>query len=356
MSLRRPRFVARDAVDEQVLYAPGIACGWAGRCGCGDAQRGDRLAGLHRREIARATRSRWLAGGQQDGWTWDAFVAAPGCLLADLVPLQTPSQWLAGHALGAGAVDRRTAGSQPRRHPARASRPRTSVGAGQRSGGSCSTWPLASWFCLRCCPWTCCVRRRPSPWKGGRDPPRTWHGQSGLPSPATRELLRAPDGRWQGIRSRRWKRSSRPWSHSHELPEEISRPVPGTASRLHCRRHLAAGLLMMFLARPRSCSSPRSPCARDLVRPFCDGVEGEKAGTTPSSPLAWKMVSPGRTFLGFLAAVGWFQGEHRRRAELHDRLKELERERQIVLGSLSWFILRGLSPGGDADSSNNIPR
>jgi hypothetical protein len=49
-------------------------------------RRGDEPAlPASRREAARDGRPRWLAGGEQDGWRWDAFVAAPGCLLADLV-------------------------------------------------------------------------------------------------------------------------------------------------------------------------------------------------------------------------------------------------------------------------------
>ena len=35
--------------------------------------------------MARPGRPRWPAGGQQDGWNWEAFVADPGCLLEALV-------------------------------------------------------------------------------------------------------------------------------------------------------------------------------------------------------------------------------------------------------------------------------
>jgi eukaryotic-like serine/threonine-protein kinase len=38
-----------------------------------------------RRSVSRGTRPRWLAGGEHEGRHWDAFVASPGCLLADLV-------------------------------------------------------------------------------------------------------------------------------------------------------------------------------------------------------------------------------------------------------------------------------
>src|SRR5262249_40499444 len=40
---------------------------------------------LARCALARGTRSRWLAGGIQEGQRWDAFVAPPGCLLSDAV-------------------------------------------------------------------------------------------------------------------------------------------------------------------------------------------------------------------------------------------------------------------------------
>jgi hypothetical protein len=38
-----------------------------------------------RREISRTTRPRWLAGGLEAGYLWDAYVASPGWLLGDLV-------------------------------------------------------------------------------------------------------------------------------------------------------------------------------------------------------------------------------------------------------------------------------
>lgn len=43
--------------------------------------------------LARATRSRWLAAGDHDGQRWDAFVAAPGHLLSDLVTPRRRLNW-----------------------------------------------------------------------------------------------------------------------------------------------------------------------------------------------------------------------------------------------------------------------
>ncbi len=37
-----------------------------------------------RREVSRATRPRWLAGGEQNEGRWDAYVAPAGCPIADL--------------------------------------------------------------------------------------------------------------------------------------------------------------------------------------------------------------------------------------------------------------------------------
>src|SRR5207244_4166300 len=38
-----------------------------------------------RRELGRASRLRWLAGGQENGAAWDAFLAPAGCLLREAV-------------------------------------------------------------------------------------------------------------------------------------------------------------------------------------------------------------------------------------------------------------------------------
>jgi hypothetical protein len=46
-----------------------------------------------RRDLARAGRPRWLAGGSQDDWDWDAYVAAPGCLLSDLISRRRRLGW-----------------------------------------------------------------------------------------------------------------------------------------------------------------------------------------------------------------------------------------------------------------------
>jgi hypothetical protein len=46
-----------------------------------------------RRELSRPTRLPWLAGGEQDGQAWDAFLAPQGCPLADLVEPHAPLTW-----------------------------------------------------------------------------------------------------------------------------------------------------------------------------------------------------------------------------------------------------------------------
>jgi hypothetical protein len=48
-------------------------------------RRDESLMNAARRKVVRPTRCRWLSGGNQDHWIWDASVAAPGCLLVDLV-------------------------------------------------------------------------------------------------------------------------------------------------------------------------------------------------------------------------------------------------------------------------------
>jgi hypothetical protein len=46
-----------------------------------------------RRELSRPTRLPWLAGGEQDGLAWDAFLAPQGRPLADLVEPHAPLTW-----------------------------------------------------------------------------------------------------------------------------------------------------------------------------------------------------------------------------------------------------------------------
>jgi hypothetical protein len=46
-----------------------------------------------RRECSRTTRLRWLAGGRQDDWQWDAFLTPSGLPLADLVAAEGRLPW-----------------------------------------------------------------------------------------------------------------------------------------------------------------------------------------------------------------------------------------------------------------------
>jgi uncharacterized RDD family membrane protein YckC len=47
----------------------------------------------HRRELSRPTRLRWLEGGTDSQWRWDAFLAPAGAPLADLVEETAPLTW-----------------------------------------------------------------------------------------------------------------------------------------------------------------------------------------------------------------------------------------------------------------------
>jgi uncharacterized RDD family membrane protein YckC len=46
-----------------------------------------------RRDVARANRPRWLAGGEHAGLPWDAFLAAPGSMLTDIVAEEGALGW-----------------------------------------------------------------------------------------------------------------------------------------------------------------------------------------------------------------------------------------------------------------------
>jgi hypothetical protein len=52
-----------------------------------------------RHELNRATRLRWLAGGREDVWCWDAFLSPTGWPVADLVSDTQPLSWGEGRFL-----------------------------------------------------------------------------------------------------------------------------------------------------------------------------------------------------------------------------------------------------------------
>jgi hypothetical protein len=60
---------------------------------------GDRPLSAGRRDLVRGTRPRWLAGGTEGCWDWDAFVAPGGCLLADAVRPNRRLSWAEARAL-----------------------------------------------------------------------------------------------------------------------------------------------------------------------------------------------------------------------------------------------------------------
>jgi eukaryotic-like serine/threonine-protein kinase len=48
---------------------------------------------LPRRDVGRTTRARWLVSGRHDLWQWDAFVASEGCPLPDLIQQRRRLSW-----------------------------------------------------------------------------------------------------------------------------------------------------------------------------------------------------------------------------------------------------------------------
>jgi tRNA A-37 threonylcarbamoyl transferase component Bud32 len=81
--------VARSGPGEAVLYGADTSLErpvWLWLHG------GDELP-VKRREVARMTRPRWLAGGEHGGRRWEAFVASSGCLLADLMAGRKRLNW-----------------------------------------------------------------------------------------------------------------------------------------------------------------------------------------------------------------------------------------------------------------------
>jgi hypothetical protein len=85
------RGTLRECAGERLLLGEDPVLGrtvWLSACPAREA----RLA-ASRRDLGRPTRLPWLAGGAQDGLVWDAFLAPPGCPLADLVEPRAPLSW-----------------------------------------------------------------------------------------------------------------------------------------------------------------------------------------------------------------------------------------------------------------------
>jgi uncharacterized RDD family membrane protein YckC len=71
------------------------------------------------RDLARGNRPRWLAGGEQEGWNWDAFLAAPGSKLTDIVAEEGTLGWRDARPLIEQLCDEVRAACADRTLPAR---------------------------------------------------------------------------------------------------------------------------------------------------------------------------------------------------------------------------------------------
>jgi hypothetical protein len=72
-----------------------------------------------RRESSSLARLRWLTGGEQSGWRWDAFPVPPGQSLADLVAQRGPLSWREFRPMLEQLVDELVASTDDRTLPER---------------------------------------------------------------------------------------------------------------------------------------------------------------------------------------------------------------------------------------------
>jgi hypothetical protein len=86
----RVRGAFRNDADEQILLAEDAALG---RPVLLRRRPRDRSDNYQRETLTRSTRSRWVAGGDDGDWHWDAFLVAPGRSLPDVVAIRKRFCW-----------------------------------------------------------------------------------------------------------------------------------------------------------------------------------------------------------------------------------------------------------------------
>lgn len=276
-----------------------------------------------RRALARATRVRWLAAGTHDGWQWDAFVAAPGCLLADLVTPRRPLDWADAWPLLDQLAGELQTAEQEGDLPDLLSPEQVWVQPGGRlvlldvapRPGVAAATPLdllrqAAAIAL----------------EGQARPPALLHRPVRAPVPAHAIALldRLMSSACSSLAALRDD-----LQHARERPDEINRPARAIQVGL-TMLGTVPGLLVLFALGPMV-----------LLAAYVVCVVGHAAGTLKRTQLdeclatAMPPADPAR--------AQWLDDETMRDEVCAD-LERLGRDREAVLASWGWFMRRGLQP------------
>jgi hypothetical protein len=287
-----------------------------------------------RRAAARAGRPRWLAGGRQDGWTYDAFVAAPGASLPDLAARKRRLAWTDARDVLAALADELCEAAADGTLPAH-------LGAGQ-------VWVQANGQVVL-------LDAAPAPGPGGHSPmdllrqtaavalegrPRLAQSlrlpvRAPVPG-AARAVLARLMGERQPFTAPAELRSA--LAEAREQPEEVARP--GRALQVVVQGlALAPGLACLFLLGPLLLQIAFLWC---VIGKAAVGVRQEACAQRRLAACTQVVLQRGPA--GKLAAAGWLAHERRQQQDL-DRLQDdLPRQQRVVLMSASWFLQRGLVP------------
>jgi hypothetical protein len=289
-------------------------------------RRGEHALSAARRDTARDARPRWLAGGEQDGWRWDAFVAAAGCPLADLVPRRRRLAWRDALSILEQLAGELEEAEQDGSLPDRLSPEQVWVQASGRvmlldapvRPPTLAATPMdllrqVAAVALEGQPRAAAELTRPI------HAPVPWHAS---------ELLERVMGAGEPFASLGEARAA--LAAAHALPEEISRP--GRALQVALTfAGLAPGLLWMFAVGPLAMLAAYLVCvvgaaagelARERVREELRDTEPAAAAPDGERERREKMV--------------------RLKRELEEELELVERDREVVLASWSWFVAERL--------------
>jgi hypothetical protein len=295
-----------------------------------------------RSEIARGTRPRWLAGGQGEGWRWDAFVAVPGCPL----PLLAADGWRARRLpwmqtleLLTQLTEELTAAEAEGTLPARLSVEQVWVEPTGRVmlldtplRPPSAPWSAQSTDSLLFLEQVAELALE-GRFRSAKIPPEPI--QAPVPGPA-REMLNRLVGASTPFATLREFHTA--LEAVREEPNEVAPPRRALGIALQAL-FLAPGLLCLFGLGPLFLAAGFGVALLGALFGE-DALQEQRERLTGQVALLPVLVDPYQR----LAAVAGLEAEVRRWDELEQRQHELLLEREVMLGSTSWFIRQAVEP------------
>ncbi len=288
-----------------------------------------------RAEISRRTRPRWLGGGADGAWRWDAFVASPGCLLADAVGERKRRSWADALPLLEQLTAELVAASREGTLPATLGPEQVWVQPTGRAllldaplrEGPGQNGPGGEEGALGLLRQAAALALEGRPWDEG-SPARPLRAP--VPVRAAELLRRLMGG--PGAYTR-LAELSEAIQEARERPAEVTRARRGMHLTLNCLT-LGAGLAWMLGLGPALVVLSASILTLAGVLQ-AEGIERELRRHAACDSVAL-VTAPGAFHR--LVFVSELTAGQQTREQLHQRLEQAPRDREVLLRSSSWFL------------------